>query len=145
MNWKIDVQRGLAWVIMLSFVGVIVMFSLFASLGKLPDPILDLYKQNGNALINIVMVVVGYFFGSSQGSKDKDEAVKDVVARLAPGPNGGGQTVEIAAAAAAAAAPAAAAAVAPAAAAEAAPPAAAEAAPPAVEAALAERGIPPKE
>ena len=137
MSWMSDIQKGLAWAIVLCFAAIILGFTYFAAVGKLPDPVMDVYKQYGTALINIVMIVIGFFFGSSQGSKDKDDARNHVMATLA-------SIVTPVGDAAAAAAAAAAEAAAPAAAKKAAPPAAEIAAPPAaeaaVEAALAERG-----
>ena len=126
-----DIQRGLAWALILCFTVIIVLFTVFAAVGRLPDPLLDVYKQFGTALINIVMVVVGFFFGSSQGSKDKDDARNAVMKTLAAnvGTSTGGGTAAVTEAAERAA---------PAAAAEAAPPAAEVAAPPAAEVAVAE-------
>lgn len=139
MNWKIDVQRGLAWTIILTFIAAYLLFAWMAATSHLPPDMIDFYKQNSNVLQNIVMLIVGYFFGSSQGSKDKDDAkdemTKNLVDKLAPTPNGGGEAAPAVVAAAEAAAPAAAAAAAPPAAAVAAPPAAEVA----VAAAMAER------
>jgi hypothetical protein len=136
MSWMTDVQRGLAWALIVCFAVIVLVFTFFTVIGHLPDPILDVYKQVVTALINIVMIVIGFFFGSSQGSKDKDDArnaaLKTLVTNVTPGAGSA-----IAAVAAAEAAPAAAAAAAPPAAAVAAPPAAEVA----VEHALAERDL----
>ena len=144
MSWMPDVQRGLAWALVLCFAIIVMLFTIFVVTGHLPDPSLDVFKQVMTALINIVVMIIGFFFGSSQGSKDKDDARNDVLKTLAANVVGTGTGG--AAAAAAAAAPAAAEAAAPAAATVAAPPAAAVAAPPAAEAAvehaLAERDHP---
>jgi hypothetical protein len=116
MNWMTDVQKGLAWALILVFAILVLLFTVFSAVGHLPDSILDVFKQVVTALINVVMVVIGFFFGSSQGSKDKDAAANAVLQTLASGASGGSA----------------------AAAEKAAPPAAAIAAPPAAEAAVAE-------
>ena len=139
MSWMPDVQRGLAWALVLCFAIIVMLFTIFVVTGHLPDPSLDVFKQVMTALINIVVMIIGFFFGSSQGSKDKDDARNDVLKTLAANVvgtgSGGGNAAVIAAADAAA--PIAAEKAAPAAAAEAAPPAAEVAAPPAAEAAVA--------
>jgi predicted permease len=129
MNWMSDVQKGLAWALILVFAILVLLFTIFSAIGHLPDSNLDVFKQVVTALINIVMVVVGFFFGSSQGEKHKDEARSDALVALASNtPNGGSFGAVVAAAEKAA----------PAAAEKAAPPAAEVAAPPAAEAAVAE-------
>jgi hypothetical protein len=100
-----------------------------------------LKRDEAPTLTNVVMIIIGYIYGSSTGSKRKDDDTNKTLQTLALNAAPGGAAV---AAAATAAAPAAAEAAAPAAATVAAPPAAAVAAPPAAEAAvehaLAERG-----
>ena len=83
MNWMSDVQRGLAWAILICFIVIALGFGFFSAFGKLPDPVLDVFKQVVTALINIVMVVIGYFFGSSTGSKDKDDALNSIATKSA--------------------------------------------------------------
>lgn len=130
----------------------------------------DMFKIMVGGLMTVGFAnVIGYYFGSSSGSKEKDTAMSGVVERLTPvatSPTNGAAGAEaardaaaavapaaaaavapaaaaaVARDAAAAVAPAAAAAVAPAAAAAAAPPAAEVAVPPAVDAALTARGFP---
>jgi hypothetical protein len=127
MSWMNDVQKGLAWALTISFAVIILLFTAFAVVGHLPDPVLDVFKQIVTALINIIMIVIGFFFGSSQGSKDKDDARNEALKTLASNvlPLGGSSAVVAAAEEAA-----------PAAAEHAAPPAAAVAAPPAAEIAV---------
>jgi hypothetical protein len=134
MTWMTDVQRGLAWALIVCFAAILLLFSFFTVVGHLPDAVLDVYKQIVTALINIVMIVIGFFFGSSQGSKDKDDARNTALKSLAANAVSGGSANALLAAEAVA--PAAAQAAAPAAAAVAAPPAAEVAAPPAAEAAV---------
>jgi hypothetical protein len=91
-----------------------------------------LKRDEAPTLTNVVMIIIGYIYGSSTGSKRKDDDTNKTLQTLALNTAPAG----VVAAAAAAAAPAAAEAAAPAAATVAAPPAAAVAAPPAAEAAV---------
>jgi hypothetical protein len=114
----------LALLLTLSIVGLI---ALLAFLGKTDT---DTFKILVGGLMTVGFTnVIGFYFGSSAGSKSKDEVINS----LATGTGTGGPAAVVAAAKAAA----------PAAAKEAAPPAADVAAPPAaeiaVEHALAER------
>lgn len=126
-----DTQKGIAWFIVIAFVLLIFVW-VFRPPVMAPESMAQL-NQLVSTLQNILLLAVGFFFGSSKGAQNKDEA--ELKAKVAS--SEGGSPAAIVAAAEAAA---------PAAAAEAAPPAAAEAAPPAVEAELTERGfIKPKE
>jgi hypothetical protein len=87
MSWMTDVQRGLAWAILICFIAIVIVFGIFSAIGKLPDPILDVFKQVVTALINVVMVVIGYFFGSSTGSKDKDDTLNSIVTKAQVNPD----------------------------------------------------------
>jgi hypothetical protein len=77
-NWTIDVQRGLAWAIILSFITVIMILAIRVAIWSLPNDSLELLKQVQNALINVVMVVIGYFFGSSKSSQSKDDTINKI-------------------------------------------------------------------
>ncbi len=113
--------------------------------GDLPT-IGALLKELKDALVNMSLIALGFFFGSSMSKRQADAGQQKLVERLIPTtPNGtgGGASAAVTAAAAVAAveaakaaAPAAAVEAAPAAAAEAAPAAAAVAAPPAAEVAV---------
>jgi hypothetical protein len=96
-----------------------------------------LKRDEAPTLTNVVMIIIGYIYGSSTGSKRKDDDASKTLQTLALNVAPGGSPAAVIAAATAAA---------PAAATEAAPPAAAVAAPPAAEAAvehaLAERDHP---
>lgn len=142
-NWTVDVQRGLAWTIVLVFGALLLAMAIRVIVSGEPTDSLELLKQGVNALINIVMMVMGFFFGSSKSSQSKDEVQAKVIENLTPPTGTGngapeGDAMRAAVAAAAMAAPAAAAVAAPAAAAVAAPPAADIAAPPVVAAEVAE-------
>jgi hypothetical protein len=83
MTWMSDVQRGLAWALVICFILIVVIFGVFSALGELPEPVLDVFKQVVTALINVLMVVVGYFFGSSTGTKSKDDALNNIATQMA--------------------------------------------------------------
>jgi hypothetical protein len=85
MTWMSDVQRGLAWALVICFILIVVLFGVFSALGELPEPVLDVFKQVVTALINVLMVVVGYFFGSSTGTKSKDDALSNIATKVANG------------------------------------------------------------
>jgi hypothetical protein len=92
-----------------------------------------LKRDEAPTLTNVVMIIIGYIYGSSTGSKRKDDDASKTLQTLALNVAPGGSPAAVTAAATAAAT-------------EAAPPAAAIAAPPAAEAAvktaLAERESP---
>lgn len=115
-NWTIDVQRGLAWTIIIIFSLLILIMAARVIISGAPTDSLELLKQLTATLINIAMAVVGYFFGSSKSSQSKDETQNKIIEKLTPAPGGTESTAKAAAEAAA-------------------PPAAAVAAPPAAEAA----------
>lgn len=128
-----DVQKGLAWFIVIAFV-VLIFVWVFKPPVMAPESMAQL-NQLVSTLQNILLLAVGFFFGSSKLAQNKDEAQNKAAEKLAdklPTPPNGSSPAIVAAAEAAA----------PAAAAEAAPPAAAVAAPPAVDAELDRRGVP---
>lgn len=162
VGWMSDVQRVLALILIGSF-ALVTLFTT-ASSTFWPDATTsaDMAQTLQQALVNMGLICLGFFFGSSTGSVKKDDAM--IASAIAAGPTGTGpgtlpsliahaEAAEVAAKPAAeAAAPPAAEAAAPAAAAEAAP-AAADAAvhpvvntvvPPAIDAELDRRGIPDK-
>ncbi len=91
-NWTIDVQRGLAWTIVIIFATLLLVMVVRVAIWGAPTDALELLKQGFNALINVVMVVVGYFFGSSKSSQSKDDTQNKIVEKLTstqpPGPPG---------------------------------------------------------
>lgn len=125
-----DTQKGLAWLIVIAFVLLIFVW-VFRPPTMAPESMAQL-NQLVSTLQNVLLIAIGFFFGTSKGAQNKEEAQLKAAEKAADkSPN-------------AAAVTAAAVAAAPAAAAEAAPPAAAEAAPPAVDAELDRRGVPDK-
>lgn len=91
-NWTIDVQRGLAWTIVIIFSVLLVILAIRVIVSGAATDSLELLKQGVNALINIVMMVMGYFFGSSKSSQSKDDTQNKIVEKLTstapPGPPG---------------------------------------------------------
>lgn len=139
-GWMSGVQRGLALIIVAAF--SLVLCALAWRVIMYGDPVdaLELLKQLVNALINIVMVVLGFFYGSSKSSQSKDEnnakMTEMLVDRVASPAGGMKMARTIAVEEAAKAAPEAAEAAAPAAAEKAAPPVVDKVVPPVVEAAV---------
>lgn len=130
-----DVQKGLAWFIVIAFVLLIFVW-VFRPPTMAPESMAQL-NQLVSTLQNILLIAVGFFFGASKGAQNKEEAALKAAEKAAEKPpDGGGAPAAVIVAAAEAAAPAAAA--------VAAPPAAAAAAPPAVDAELDRRGVPDK-
>ena len=50
----------------------IVMFGMFALI------FMDLKETNNNSIVNLMIMVVSYHFGSSSGSKEKDKLINDL-------------------------------------------------------------------
>lgn len=130
-----NTQQVIAFALVGSFIAVIFVWMLFPPRG-VDQSVLTVVNMLIGALVAKFTTIVDFFFGSSQGSKDKDEAQNKIVESLTG--TGAGNTAAATTAAAVAAAPLAAAAAAPPAAAVAAPPAAEAAAPAAAEKAVAE-------
>jgi predicted lipid-binding transport protein (Tim44 family) len=121
-----NTQQIIAYALVFSFIGVIFVWMLMPP--KVVDQAaLTVVNMLLGALVAKFTTIIDFFFGSSQGSKAKDESQSRTIENLTAS---GATNSNIAAAAVAAAEIAA-----PPAAAEAAPPAAAVAAPPAAEAA----------
>lgn len=151
-GWMSDVQRVLALILIVSFAAVTLFTTVWSAFSPDATVLADMAKTLQQAMVNMGLICLGFFFGSSTSSAKKDDAIiASAIAAGPTGPGGGGSIITPAITAAAeAAAPAAAAEAAPPAAAEAAPAAAEEAAipaatvvvPPAVREELDRRGVP---
>lgn len=75
-----DVQRGLAWFICISFILLIFVW-VFKPPVMAPESMAQL-NQLVSTLQNILLLAIGFFFGSSKSSQNKDEAI--MTAALAP-------------------------------------------------------------
>lgn len=120
-----NTQQVIAYTLVASFVLVIFVWMVWPP-KAIDQSVMTVVNMLLGALVAKFTTVIDFFFGSSQGSKDKDDAQNKMITTLTTG-TGNGATVApavIAAAAASAAAPPAAEAAAPAAAAAAAPAAA---------------------
>ncbi len=138
-NLKPWTQQIIAYALVFSFISVIYIWMVFPP--KVVDQAaLTVVNMLLGALVAKFTTIIDFFFGSSQGSKDKDDTQNKLINAMAGTGSGAGNSVSgiVAKNAAEKAAPAAAAAAAPPAAAVAAPPAADIAAPPAAKAAVAE-------
>jgi hypothetical protein len=122
-NWMSDVQRVLALVLVGTFAITLLILTMRLVVWGDAPTLVDLLKTLISALINVVMLVLGYFYGSSKGSDSKTDTQNKIMENLTTPPNGNGSAAVVAAAEAAA------------------PAAAAVAAPPAVDAELDRRGI----
>lgn len=81
-----DVQRGLAWFICISFVLLIFVW-VFKPPVMAPESMAQL-NQLVSTLQNILLLAIGFFFGSSKSSQNKDDAIMaSALAPVAPLPN----------------------------------------------------------
>lgn len=143
-SWMGDVQRFIAILLIGTFSAIVIGVTARLVINGAIDTLDDMAKTLQAALVNMGLIALGFFFGSSMSKRQADAGQQKLVERLIPPPPTNGTGVAspaVVAAAATAAAVEAAKAVAPAAAAEAAPAAANDAAPPAVDAELDRRGI----
>lgn len=85
-NWTFDVQRGLAWTIVLLFAFVILAAISRVVYSADVTDINDILKSALAVLFNIVMLVLGYFFGSSKSSQSKDDTQNKIIDKLTPPP-----------------------------------------------------------
>lgn len=85
-NWTVDVQRGLAWTIVLVFALVILAALSRVTLKADISDVNDMLKSALAVLFNIVMLVLGFFFGSSQSNKTKDDTQNKIIDKLTPPP-----------------------------------------------------------
>jgi len=76
-----DTQKGLAWFICVSFVALIFVWVFFPPTMK-PESMAQL-NNLVSTLVTIVALAIGYFFGSSRSSKDKDDQSAKVAEKLA--------------------------------------------------------------
>lgn len=86
-----DVQRGLAWFISISFILLIFVW-VFKPPVMAPESMAQL-NQLVSTLQNILLLAIGFFFGSSKSSQNKDDAI--MTAALAPVPVAGTTTTTI--------------------------------------------------
>jgi len=68
-----DVQRGLAWFISVSFILLIFVW-VFRPPVMAPESMAQL-NQLVSTLQNILLLAIGFFFGSSKSSQNKDDAI----------------------------------------------------------------------
>lgn len=81
-SWMADVQRALAIVIVGTFALSLLMMALRMTFWGPVDDILDLLKTLVSALINVVMLVLGYFYGSSKAKEQSDTSQQKIVEKL---------------------------------------------------------------
>lgn len=81
-SWVIDIQRGLAWSIVLVFSCILVVLVVRVVWVATSSELLALLQQGFGVLTNVVLLIVGYFFGSSKSSQSKDETQNKIVEKL---------------------------------------------------------------
>lgn len=79
-----DVQRGLAWFICISFVLLIFVW-VFKPPVMAPESMAQL-NQLVSTLQNILLLAIGFFFGSSKSSQNKDDAIMKSALDPSPAP-----------------------------------------------------------
>ena len=96
-SWMTDVQRLIALALILTFsVSTIILMIRLVMWGE-PATLVDLTKTFQSALINMAMVVLGYFFGSSKSKDSSDTSQQKIVEKLTSTqpPNGTGPVAPI--------------------------------------------------
>lgn len=90
--WMSDVQRALALVLVGTFAFALVLLTIRLVIWGDPPTLIDLVKTLISALINVVMLVLGYFYGSSKAKEQSDNSQQKIVEKLTstqpPGPPG---------------------------------------------------------
>ena len=79
-----DVQRGLAWFICISFIALIFVW-VFKPPVMAPESMAQL-NQLVSTLQNILLLAIGFFFGSSKSSQNKDDALMKSALDPTPSP-----------------------------------------------------------
>jgi hypothetical protein len=88
-SWN-DTQRLIAFTVVVSFIAIIVIWLFHAPTGDAAS----------NAVLNILMgalaaafgAVITFYFGSSKGSKDKDDTISSIATHTENGNGGSGST-----------------------------------------------------
>lgn len=88
-NWMSDVQRVLAIVLVGTFAVVLLLFGVRLVIWGDAPTLVDLLKTLISALINVVMLVLGYFYGSSKAKEQSDSSQQRVVEKLTSAPPNG--------------------------------------------------------
>lgn len=85
-TWMGDVQRVLALILVGTFALALIVLTLRLVVWGDPPTLVDLVKTLISALINVVMLVLGYFYGSSKAKEQSDTASQRVVEKLTSAP-----------------------------------------------------------
>lgn len=91
LGWA-DVQRTLALLLVGTFAFTLLLLTVRIVVWGDPTTMADLIKTLISALINVVMLVLGYFYGSSKAKEQSDTSQQKIVEKLTstapPGPTG---------------------------------------------------------
>lgn len=82
ITWMSDVQRALAIVLVGTFALTLVLLIIRIVIWGDPPTLVDLVKTLISALINVVMLVLGYFYGSSKAKEQSDASQQQIVEKL---------------------------------------------------------------
>jgi hypothetical protein len=85
-TWMSDVQRVLALMLVGAFTLVLLIFAFRLVIWGDAPTLVDLIKTLISALINVVMLVLGYFYGSSKAKEQSDSSQQRVVEKLTSPP-----------------------------------------------------------
>lgn len=92
VTWMSDVQRALALILVGTFAFALMLLTVRLVIWGDPPTLVDLMKTLISALINVVMLVLGYFYGSSKAKEQSDSSQQKIVEKLTstapPGPTG---------------------------------------------------------
>lgn len=92
-----DVQRVLALILVGSFAIIMLVMAMRLTFMGQPTDITDILKTLISSLINVVMIVLGYFFGSSKSKEQSDTSQQKIVEKLTSTqpPNGSGPVAPV--------------------------------------------------
>lgn len=94
-----DVQRALAMMLIGAFVLTLLIMAIRITIWGDPPTLVDILKTLISALINVVMLVLGYFYGSSKAKETSDSSQQKVIEKLtSTAPPTGGPVAPLAAA-----------------------------------------------
>lgn len=82
--WTVDIQRGIAWLIVGIFGAVVSALMARVVFSAEISDVLTVANIVMQALIGITMLIVGFFFGSSKSSQVKDDTQSKMVEKLLP-------------------------------------------------------------
>lgn len=83
-GWMEDVQRALALGLVITFCVSLLLVMVRLVVWGDPPTMIDVAKLLLNALINVVMLVLGYFYGSSKAKEQSDTSTQRMMEKMTP-------------------------------------------------------------